>query len=161
MKDLKYFILFILLMEMVPSLYAQPVSLTTVIDSDDMEFKLIHEQEREEKISMNQHGTSGGEINPTINVIANTNPGISTLQFDNLPKIVSEITNHFEGSFEVKNLQKKSNEELCSQKLDEMKQVVESQLKRSVYKSECTEPEFSRVTDQKMQFSSKATITFF
>ena len=64
-------------------------------------------------------------------------------------------------SDEIKNQQKKYNEELCGQKLNEMKQLVESQLKRSIYKVECSEPEFRRIDGQKMQFTSKAMITFF
>ncbi len=161
MRYVNFTKLFILILVIAQSIHAQPVAITTIIAPNDMELKLINEQERDEKVSMSEVGPSEGQVNPTINTIANNQAGTSALQFDNLPKIVSEITNNFEGSFEVKNQQKKKNEELCGQKLNEMKQLVESQLKRSIYKVECTEPEFARLDGQKMQFSSKATITFF
>lgn len=149
------------------SLWAQPVSITSVIGPNDMELKLIQEHEREEKqpvrLDPNQQSKelNTAKTNPTVNIIANNQEGISALQFDNLPKIVSDIVSNFEGNFEIKNQQKQQNEELCGQKLNEMKQLVESQLKRSVYKVECSEPEFNRIDGQKMQFTSKATITFF
>jgi len=155
--------------------FAQPVAITTVLGPTDMELKLIQEQERNEKenVSMDQSQIKTNQqpsevealdhqaAHPTVNVIANNQAGISALQFDNLPKIVSEIVSNFEGNFEMKNQHKKQNEELCSLKLNEMKQLVESQLKRSVYKVECTEPEFNRIDGQKMQFTSKASITFY
>jgi hypothetical protein len=151
--------------------FSQPVALTTVIGPSDMELKLIQEQERSEslekvsldatKLTQESETLKPETNNPTVNIIANNQAGVSALQFDNLPKIVSEIVSNFEGNFETKNQQKKQNEELCSQKLNEMKLLVESQLKRSVYKVECSEPEFHRIDGQKMQFTSKATITFF
>lgn len=158
-KFITFFIAWIVLLE---SAIAQPVAITSVFESNDMELKFIKEEERQEKVSMNEMGQVGGNINSAVTVTANnqTTTG-STLQFDNLPKIISEVVSSFEGSFEIKNQQKKQNEELCGQKLNEMKQLVESQLKRSVYKVECSEPEFQRFDGQKMQFTSKATITFF
>ena len=140
-----------------------------------MELKLIQEQERSETLelvdeqkqpvsinpSRKNSNPSSESLSPTIQTIAPHQVGLSALQFDNLPKIVSEIVNNFEGSFEIKNQEKKYNEELCGQKLNEMKQLVESQLKRSIYKVECSEPEFRRIDGQKMQFTSKAMITFF
>lgn len=161
MRYMKFFKIILVMLTISQYTCAQPVAITTIIETNDMELRLINEQEREAKVSMSESGTSQGQINPTINTIANNQAGTSTLQFDNLPKIISEITNNFEGSFETKNQEKKKNEELCGQKLNEMKQLVESQLKRSVYKVECSEPEFARLDGQKMQFSSKASITFF
>ena len=168
--SISIFFLFLLFFS---STWAQPVALTTVLGPDDMELKLIKEEERNQteptiremptndknltKTSMSSPNIDGSSSQPTVTV----SNAASAIQFDNLPKIVTDVSNTIEGGFDLKLMGIKQNETLCSQKLNEMKQLVETQLKRSVYKAECSEPEFARTDSNKIQFSSKATITFF
>lgn len=164
----------------ISNIYSQPVSIKSVFkdetikNPDSMELTLINEEERGIKdsptaVSMSSNALTSLEEKPTIKplpsetITTNSFQGVNvqTLQFNNLPKIESDVVLNFEGNLEVKNTFKKQNEELCSKKISEIKQVIEEQLKRSVYKVECTEPEFQRIDGSKMQYVSKATVTFY
>lgn len=181
MKNAQFkFLFYILFLLSANYVLAQPVNIKTVFRegesnlTESMELKLIKEEERgiqdnPTTVSMSSNALSSEERSnntstPSTDVMNNNSfQGISaqSLQFNNLPKIVSEVINNFEGGLEVKNSFKKQNEELCSKKIDEIKQVVAEQLKRSVYKVECSEPEFQRLDGTKMQYISKATVTFY
>jgi DNA anti-recombination protein RmuC len=85
----------------------------------------------------------------------------SPFSFENLPKLSARLTTSFNGSFEEKNQARKKQEQVCQDKLQEMKTYVEVTLKRTVMNSTCSESELIRVDAQNARYESEATTTFY
>jgi len=83
------------------------------------------------------------------------------VKLENLPALTAMITTPFAGNFEIKSNAKEANESACQKKIEDLKTVVEQNLKRAVYKVECSESLFSRNDSLRGEYSSTATVTFY
>lgn len=113
-----------------------------------------------------QNSNNGTPLTVSVHTISDnkrSNDQTPTLaiNMDHLPHLEKEIITYTSGSMITKAQGRDENSKACNQALETLKYYVDKDLKRSVYKSVCELPEFSRLDSEKIEYKSKAVITFY